>query len=1301
MRYGASVSTVGRQQEPKLVVAIGASAGGLEPLQSLVEVAPVGAGVAYIVLQHLSPDHPTLMQSLLSHHSQMPVVTAEHRMRVSADVIYLLPARSLMTIADGVLHLEEQVRTTGDPLRTIDRFMVSLAEDRGPAAVSIVLSGTGSDGANGVAAIRGAGGFTIAQDASASFGGMPEAAVRTGSVDRVLDPRSMPDAILAFAVDPESARTDELDIDDIDAPYARIIHQLEDAFGIDFGAYKPSTVHRRISRRFDLTDQDTESDYLQRVVSDPEELRRLYHDLLIGVTQFFRDGSPWIVLREVAADLVTQAADERRDLRAWVAGCATGEEAYSVAMVLHEAAERAGYEGRIRLFATDADPTSIEVAGAGLYDADSMLAISAERRARYFVTDGDRFRVTNELRRLVTFTTHNLLSEAPFTRLDLVTCRNMLIYLRPEARARALALLHFSLRTGGALFLGNSESVEPYGTEFSERDARSRVFTKTREVRLIGSAPISRRELKAPLAAPPRSTANEWLMRAYDDILERYGPTGFLIDEHRRLLHVLGSAGRLLHMAGGRVTGDLLDQLDESIRVPLWGAVQRAFAVQEPVVLDDLVMRTQGGDEAVRIVVSSLPERIGGPSVAIVVIEAATSGAAALDAHGAIDLVRGEAAEAGAELESTDVVFLERELQLTRETLQSTVEELEASNEELVASNEELQSTNEELQSVNEELHTVNSEYALKITELTQLTNDLDNLMASTEIGTLFLDSELGVRRYTQDLGRLFRLRPSDIGRSIEDFAHRLGIDDLYPRLRAVVDSGERDEEQTTLGDHSVLVRLNPYLIDDLIGGVVMTVVNVDLLTETQEQLAAEVDRFEAFMSNSPAMQWALDEFGRYAFINEAYGEMLGVTVEECLGRTPAEALAGKVSASVLDRGRITNERSQPGGRVDFEIEAEFDCGTRWMQTVIFPFDHRGRTYLGGSSIDITDSRTATIAAERNARRVQELLDSFPEPVWAIAADGRIERVNAVARALSSPDPVGHTPEAIYGHEVSAWLTDDGVEPPEWPLGSDGPRHLQPVSSTTLDGGRLVVGLDLSELVEAQRLLQQQNVSMAERNVELDQFAHMASHDLRAPIRAIHLMAQQAVVGEEDPVGFAREVAATAERMRDVIDSLLAYANVGRHEVNLVPIDLDLVVESVRLDLRAELAEVNGRIEAQDLPTWDVDPVLVRRALMNLVENALTHGGAPEPVIRIEANEIGDGLEIDVTDNGHGIADYEDIDIFDPFTRVNAEHEGTGMGLAIARRVAQRHRGGIYVAETGPDGTKIRLRLSALDPADG
>ncbi|MEM9034375.1 MAG: CheR family methyltransferase [Actinomycetota bacterium] len=1292
------MTTGGNEVEPRLVVAIGASAGGLEPLQNLVGVAPVGAGIAYVVLQHLSPDHRTLMQSLLSHHTQMPVVTAEHGMEVRGDAIYLLPARHLMTISGGVLLLEEQIRTTGDPLRTIDRFMISLAEERGEASVAIILSGTGSDGADGVRAVRAAGGFTIAQDSSAAFGGMPESAVRTGAIDRVLEPHLMPDSILAFAVDPDSAREDDVEID-ADAPYGRIIDRLEESFGIDFASYKPSTVHRRISRRFDLTDQDTEADYLERVVSDPDELARLYHDLLIGVTQFFRDGSPWVVLREVASELVVAAAEERRDVRAWVAGCATGEEAYSVAMVLHEAAERAGYTGRIRIFASDADPTSIETAGLGTYSAESVAAMSSERRSKYFVPDGDRFRVTNEVRRLITFTTHNLLSEAPFTRLDLVTCRNLLIYLRPEARAKALALLHFSLRTGGALFLGNSESVEPYGGEFAERDTRSRVYTKTRDVRLIGSQPISRRETLTPTPTPPRSTANEWLMRAYDDVLDRYGPTGFLIDEHRRLLHVLGSAGRLLEVTGGRVTGDLLDQLDESLRVPLWGAIQQAFSSREDVAIDDVVMRTTDEEEIVRVLVSPLPERLQGPSVALVVIEA---GAASmpLDARSGRGLVRRESVEIG-ETEPADVVFLERELQLTRETLQSTVEELEASNEELVASNEELQSTNEELQSVNEELHTVNSEYSQKITELTQLTNDLDNLMASSGIGTLFLDSDLGVRRYTQDLAQIFRLRPGDLGRSIEDLAPRLGLDRLYDRLRAVVETGERAEEQTKLDGRSVLVRLNPYLVDGMIDGVVLTLVNVDVLIETQEQLAAEAERFDAFMANSPAMKWALDELGRFALVNETYCEVMGVSLEECLGRTPAEALAGRPSSSFLDRTRISNERSRRDGRVDYDIEVELEHGVRWMQAVKFPFDYRGRTYLGGSAIDVTESRGAQVAAEQSAARMQELLDSFPEPVWSLDADGRIEQVNAVARSYSDDDPVGRLPVDAYGPDVASWLAEDRAPTPEWPLGANGPRHLQPVSSTTREGGRLVVGLDLSDLVEAQRLLERRNVSMAERNIELDQFAHMASHDLRAPIRAIHLMAQQALAGEEDPGVFAEEVAATAERMRDVIDSLLAYANVGRHEVNLIPIELDLVVESVSLDLRAELAEMGGRIEKGELPVWHIDPVLVRRALMNLVENALVHGRADEPIVRIEAHEVDGFIEIDVIDNGNGIADYEGIDIFDPFTRVNASHDGSGMGLAIARRVAQRHDGSIRVMETGPKGTTIRLRLAATEQPDG
>ena len=1284
--------------EPQLIVALGASAGGLEPLQSFVEVAPAGAGIAYVLLQHLSPDHPTLMQSLLARHTPMPVVTAEDGMPVHADTIYLLPARSEMTLRDGVLGLEEQIRTTGEPLRPIDQFFVSMAEDRGDRCVSIVLSGTGSDGSKGTSAVHEAGGLTIAQDASAAFAGMPDAAIRSGDIDQVLEPKRMPDAILAFAVDPAAGRKGPRD-DAGGHPHERIVTLLEDSFGIDFTAYKPSTVQRRISRRLELTEEGDEEAYFERLTQHPEELRQLYHDLLIGVTQFFRDDRPWQVLGGLADELVAQAYSERREVRAWVAGCATGQEAYSVAMTLQEAADRNGLNTRIRVFATDADHASIEAASAGTYAHEALEGVSNDRRARFFTSDGDRFRPRPELRRLVTFTTHNLLSEAPFTRLDLASCRNLLIYLRPEARARALALLHFSLRVGGVMFLGASESIEPYGSEFNELDGRSRLFTKLRDVRLLGSQPAPRKRTVLPqLSNPPRSSVNERLMRAYDDLLSIYGPTGFLIDDQRRLVHVFGSAGPLLTSPDGRVTGDLLDQLDESLRVPLWGAIQRAFNRQERVEVDDI--RLLGGERERhgRLVVTPMPDRFGGPAYAMVAVETVEHiEPVSLDALGMT-----RTPPAGAEADtSVDVVFLERELQLTRETLQTTVEELEASNEELVASNEELQSTNEELQSVNEELHTVNSEYEEKIVELTQLTNDLDNLMASTEIGTLFLDADLCVRRFTPDLAASFRLRQSDIGRSVEDFADRLGIAGFHRRLRAVVSTGVPDEDQVLLDGRNMLVRMNPYLVGERIDGVVLTLVNVDALARTRAQLEAETGRFEAFMRNSPALKWALDAAGRYAYVNERYCRIMGVTEEECLGRTPAQVLTGTASESFLQQSGVTDRQAHDDGTTSFEIQVELASGTRFLRTVTFEFDYAGETYVGGSSIDVTETKLAAERAQTAADEIQELLDTFPEPVWALDADRRIVRVNAVARALSEVDPLMQRPTEAYG-AGAVWMETDAAESEvERPFGADGPRHLRVLTSRTRAGGRMVVGIDLTQLVEAQRSAEERSVAMAHRNAELDQFAHMASHDLRAPIRAVHLLSQQAIAGDEDPIAFAHEAASTAERMREIIDSLLAFADVGRHEVRLSPVDLAAVVESVRRDLRAELEATGGTIEADDLPTWPVDAVLIRRAIMNLAHNALVHGGVDDPVVRIEASQLDDDLlEIDVTDNGRGIGPYDDVNVFDPFTRVNAAHPGTGMGLAIARRVTQRHGGSINIARSGPDGTTFRLRLRSTEHDD-
>jgi two-component system CheB/CheR fusion protein len=536
-----------------LVVGIGASAGGLEPLEQIFAAVPEDVGMAFVVLQHLSPDFESRMDELLGRQTKLPIHKVTDGMPVEPNAIYLIPARKEMIISGGRLLItdKEDVRAFSLP---IDHFFRSLAHDMGRRAVAVVLSGAGSDGSRGIREIHEAGGLVICQtEDSARFPSMPQAATQTGVVDLFLRPDQIPSALVQHASDPalQTAEQQERLEGPMSSAMETILGLLRAEYGIDFAHYKPSTVTRRIERRLSLGTQKDLEQYARLVAADPAELNALYRDLLIGVTRFFRDLDAFDRLQtEIIPGILARVPPEE-EIRIWIAGCATGEEAYSIAILLHEQLEAASRPLNLRIFATDVHRASLEIAGNGLYPEEALADVTEARRQRYFAKDGDRFRVAKELRQLVVFARHNLIADAPFTRLDLITCRNLLIYFQPLAQRKVMSLLHFGLKTHGVLFLGPSETPGEISEEFDAIDGHWRFYRKRRDARL----PQVRLPLTTtlPAAVPARGlfgAGRTWpgpnLLSVYDQLLARVMPPSVLVDDQYQLVHAFGGAEELL-----------------------------------------------------------------------------------------------------------------------------------------------------------------------------------------------------------------------------------------------------------------------------------------------------------------------------------------------------------------------------------------------------------------------------------------------------------------------------------------------------------------------------------------------------------------------------------------------------------------------------------------------------------------------------------------------------------------------------------------------------------------------------------
>lgn len=843
----------GSQQGP-FVVGIGASAGGLEALENLFKSMPISSGMAFVIVQHLSPDFKSLMDELLARHTSIPIHRVKDEMLIEPDSIYLLPAKKNMAISNGHLLLTEQDPSGGLNL-PIDIFFRSLAHVVGSRSVAIVLSGTGSDGSRGIEDIHEAGGLVLAQDTqTAGFDGMPRSAVATGMVDIVVEPEKMPELLTKYIENPSEFPRISPEVQLPVLPgteLAAIFRLFRSRYGVDFTLYRENTIHRRIERRMQLKHANSLIDYFQLLVESDAEVESLYRDLLVEVTHFFRNAQAFQRLRdEIIPKILRQVSRPDDEIRVWVPGCATGEEAYSIAMLLDDAISQ--HEDfitppSVKVFATDVHRSSLEIASAGVYSAEAVASVPEDLRQRYFAHHGSLFHVNRDLRKLVVFAPHDITKDPPFTKVDLISCRNVLIYLEPAVQRRVLALFHFGLKVGGTMMLGPSESVGDLASEFETVDQHWRIFEKLRDVRLPEATTVRLQTPvfnivrgKTPMTASGYPEGNDYVERTVlEDLLDRYVPPSFLVNQHNELVHSFGDARRLLFQPKGRPTLELLKMVEGDLRMAVSAAMHRVKREKEKVTLEGVRLETPSGEKFARVIAEPYLKK--NLELYLVCIEEVED----VVPRKELDPETTEMFRANDEV-AQRMMDLERELDFTRESLQTTVEELESSNEELqstneelVAANEELQSTNEELHSVNEELYTVNAEHQRKIDELSALTADMDNLMRSTEIGTIFLDRDLRIRRFTPAISPAFNILEQDIGRPIDQFAYHFESPGWLEEAKRVIETGDSYEIElrSKQNETVMLKRMRPYRLDDRsVSGVVITFTDVTAIVKARHE---------------------------------------------------------------------------------------------------------------------------------------------------------------------------------------------------------------------------------------------------------------------------------------------------------------------------------------------------------------------------------------------------------------------------------------------------------------------------------
>ncbi|MBL8473519.1 MAG: PAS domain S-box protein [Rhodocyclaceae bacterium] len=1344
----------GPSPPPTYVVGIGASAGGLEAMERLFGALPADTGMAYVVLQHLSPDFKSLMKELLERFTPMPAVPVFDHVELQPNTIYLLTPNKDMVIEGNRLIAYD--RPAGKQLNMpISLFFRALAAEWGEKAVAIVLSGTGSDGSAGVMDVREAGGLVLAQsEQTCRFDGMPRSAIETGCVDAVLPPEEMPAALKAYAANRRVSPTLRGVTTEVEPGEGipAILHQLRSVYDIDFNYYKPATILRRIERRVALHPEHiTVEEYGRRVAADVGELDLLYKDLLIGVTRFFRDPEAFGVLRDHVVPKILDRLPEEEEVRIWVCGCSTGEEAYSIAILFLEGFEQRARPVRIKILATDLHRESLQTAAEGLYPETSFTEIPIELREKYFIEQSDRsYRVTANLRKALIFSEHNLLRDPPFTRIDLVSCRNLLIYLGNTAQTRAIASFHFALKVNGYLLLGASEGLGDLSGEFDTLDRHWKVYRKLHENRLLNDL---RQPLAYESARQPRSAlqgaGDLRLGRAYDALLAHFVPSGILVNDRNEAVHVFGDASRFLRPPSGRVNAEILNMLDGHLRIAVMTALRNAKQGKASIAYHGVHVQVDDEDFDLDLEVHPLYDKASSNTFYMLQFRpcdrlAPVSASVMPDAS--IDIDRAT---------YTQMQLLENELQRTRESLQSTIEELETSNEELqatneemLASNEELQSTNEELHSVNEELFSVNAEHELKIQELNQVTSDLNNLIRSTELATLFIATDFSIRLFTPLATEIFPLMPQDIGRSLRHFTPAAPDPELFPDLeRSLRERAGSERTVVWPGDRTFLRRITTYQdTNKVFAGLVLTYVEITESTRLNRELGRNKMRLETIVQTNPNGLMVAGADGKILMANPALAKMFGYTEAELVG-AEVDLLVPDALRAAHTKHRavfVTEPRARPMGP-GRALRGRRADGTEFpIEVALSSFISEGELFVQATVVDISDR----VAAEKAVRegmqskaRLASIVASSDDAIIGCDLEGNITSWNAAAEALFGfplSDALARSVAVLFASDrraaqalamadLAAGKSLKNLETVL--LDRDGRELDVAVTESPVydDLGQIVgVSMIVRDIAEQKRtadelaryrdqleaLVESRTGELRVVNAQLAEalsraesatraksaFLANMSHEIRTPLNAVigitHLLKRSQVSPQQ--LDWLRKVEDAGQHLLETVSQVLDLSKIeaGKFVLAQRSVDAQELVRSVAAMLQERAADkgLEIRHRSTGVPALLIgDPTCVKQALLNYVSNAIkfTETGW----IEIRASVAEDQAEhclvrFEVEDTGIGIAPSAQARLFSAFeqadTSTTRKYGGTGLGLAITRRFAELMGGGAGV-ESAPE----------------
>ncbi|AOS85081.1 chemotaxis protein CheB [Chlorobaculum limnaeum] len=951
------------QQQPSIsfpVIGIGSSAGGLEALELFLKNIAPPCGMAFVIVQHLDPTHKGILVELLQRVTSMPVTQVTDRLKIKPDHVYVIPPNQNMTILHGVLHLLDMVKPRGLRL-PIDFFFRSMADDLQQHAIGVILSGMGSDGTLGLRAIKEKGGSVFIQDpASSKFDGMPRSAIDEGLADVVAPVEELPEKIITYlkhvpvtSRSPIAFETHSL------SALEKVIVLLRSQTGHDFSLYKKNTVYRRIERRMGIHQIEKITDYVRFLQENPHEIELLFKELLIGVTSFFRDPAAWEALKNKAIPTILDARPAGGIIRAWVAGCSTGEEAYSLAIVFKEAIANLKPTGvyKLQIFATDLDKDAIEKARVALYPLNISADVTPDRLKRFFEKDDQGFRINREIREAIVFAPHNVIMDPPFTKLDILVCRNLLIYMEPELQKKLLPLFHYSLNPGGILFLGSAETVGSNAHLFKPLESQNRIFRQVNQagrlslVDFPASFVLPWRERADLPDLPVKAAGTELNLQLLTTqlLLQHFAAAAVLTNYEGDIIYISGRTGKYLEPAAGKANLNVFAMAREGLRYELNVLFNSVLIQKKEMSKKRLAVGTNGSTRIVDLTVKLVdtPDLLRG-TVLIVFADVA-------DKHGDADHRQTTAETADDsrlrlledELrQAKDEVFtIREEMQTSQEELKSTNEEMQSANEELQSTNEELTTSKEEMQSLNEELQTVNQELQSKVSDLLQANNDMKNLLNSTDIATLFLDDDLNVRRFTTRTATLIKLIPTDIGRPITDIVTDLKYPSLPEDARRVLHNLVYSERQVSTNDGRwFTVKIMPYRTqENRIDGLVITFTDITNAKQFEQNLRQIEETCRFLIETMPFGSMLQDSDGKILMVNRETERMSGMSMEELSGKTLAELRwklfreDGSELSPADYPSTIALLSGQPVRDVVLRMEQPYGTAARWIRLSAIP----------------------------------------------------------------------------------------------------------------------------------------------------------------------------------------------------------------------------------------------------------------------------------------------------------------------------------------------------------------------------